>query len=175
VAQIKTLVGNGKLVFAAASNAGGYGQRPWPAKDPGVFCIHACNEYNHVNEDMNIKPLVGPDNFVVYGCDMESYWKENYRSISGTSFATPVAAAIAANVVCFARRWLPQEVAESFLRYTTMRILFRRHMTNDDRDGVYHNLMPWNKGLWDGQSSIEELKVKLEDIWRYGDVKQSHL
>ncbi|KHN96553.1 intracellular serine protease [Metarhizium album ARSEF 1941] len=159
---LKLLVHDKKLIFAAASNVGGNKPRPWPAKEPGVFCIYATDERGI--PDLNLNPSLSSigDNFATLGCGIESYWEGDYRLISGTSYAAPMAAAIAANILEFARRHIP-EVAESFCIYKTMRDLFRHHMTANNADGLYHQILPWNDGLWDNQS-VGDVCQRLKDI-----------
>ncbi|KAI3320650.1 peptidase S8/S53 domain-containing protein [Xylariaceae sp. AK1471] len=164
--EINKMVMNSKLIFAAASNTGQFGGRTWPATAPGVFAIHATNEYGTVDTDMSPEPHPHKDNFATYGCDIESYWKDHYRSISGTSFAAPIAAAIAANIVEFIRRQQPS-IAEVFTNYRIMSGLFRRHMTVNSKDGKYHTFMPWAKGLWDEDNEIEDVGEKLYEIYTF--------
>ncbi|KAK4209363.1 intracellular serine protease [Rhypophila decipiens] len=162
--EITRLVKARKLIFAAASNTGGNGTRPWPANQLGLFCIHAANEPGKPNRvDMNPDPEEWLDNFSTLGQEINSYWKGEYRSISGTSFATPVAAAIAANVLEFARHKLSADVVTHFSSYGGMRTLFRSHMVNNSMNGVYHYLRPWKEGLWDGRTE-DEVAARLELI-----------
>lgn len=164
-----------KLVFAAASNTGGNGSRTWPANQVGVFCIHAANERGTVDPDMNPHALAGRDNFATYGCGIESYWNGHYRSISGTSFATPIAAAIAANIIDIARRKLPSHEADELSRYKTMKDLFRTHMTDNHLDGRYHYIKPWKEGLWDQASDADQVVQKLQNILTFSSREASRL
>ncbi|KAJ3532756.1 hypothetical protein NM208_g8294 [Fusarium decemcellulare] len=162
---IDHLVRDKKLIFAAASNTGGNGSRPWPAKHKGVFCIHATDERGVANLHMNPTALSSMDNFSALGINVESYWDGKKRCISGTSFATPVAAAIAANVLHFAREHLSKEDANLFMRYGVMRILFRNYMTeNGDSNGVYHYMKPWGEKLWKDSAKCEDVVDVLKDI-----------
>jgi len=90
-----------KIMLAAASNCGGNGPRTYPASDPRVICVHASDGNGN---DGGINPPVGdhPDYFSTLGVAIECFWDEQYVYKSGTSFATPVAAAIAANVLDYA-------------------------------------------------------------------------
>ena len=161
MAELEALVRKGVLIFAAASNAGGNASRGWPAKAPGVFCIHATKENAKVDEDMN--PLADGvlDNFATLGCEIDSFWGGKEVLISGTSFATPMAAAIAANILEFARRKLDCEEDVEFRGYGPMRRLFRHYMTQNDRDGAYHYIMPWK--LWEDGRGDEQVKKCLEE------------
>ncbi|KAJ2987334.1 hypothetical protein NUW58_g4566 [Xylaria curta] len=163
--EIETMVVKKKLIFAASSNTGQFGGRAWPATAPGVFAIHATNEHGTVDTDMNPEPLPSKDNFATLGCKIESYWNGHFRSISGTSFAAPIAAAIAANIIEFIRRQLP-DVAEEFTSYRIMRGLFRDHMTMNSTGGIYHKFKPWAKGLWDEENEMEDVCKELRRIHR---------
>jgi subtilisin family serine protease len=166
---IDDLVKNKKLIFAAASNNGGNGSRPWPAKQPGVFCIHATNERGWANHKMNPTAMSSMDNFATLGENIESFWRGQKRCISGTSFATPVAAAIAANVLHFARAHLKKEDAAQLMRYYVMKTLMRNRMTdNGGSDGVYHYVKPWADELWAKGASDEDVVKVLLDVITYG-------
>lgn len=160
---IKDLISRQKLIFAAASNEGPLGARMWPANRHGVFAIHATNDSGDYNTTLNPGIKSHGDNFAVFGSQVQSYWDGKHRSITGTSFASPVAAAIAANVLEIARRTLPESLAKGLTRYSTMRGLFRDHMSMNNMDGVYHVVTPWETGLWDNYTSREEIKEK---IWK---------
>lgn len=168
---IKNLIDRNKLIFAAASNTGGFGSRQWPAKEIGVFAIHAANETGTVDSDMNLQPQTPGDNFTTFGCEVDSFWEGHRRLISGTSFATPVAAAIAANILEYARR-KHSNIAGNLARYGAMRTLFRNYMTPNNADGVYHSFYPWAKGLWDGETDAKQIG----DILRAATISgQPHL
>ncbi|KAF5549964.1 subtilisin [Fusarium napiforme] len=167
---IDNLVRRRKLVFAAASNSGGNGSRPWPGNHPGVFCIHATNQRGTTNPDMNPTAMYTKDNFATLGEDIESYWMGKERCISGTSFATPIAAALAANILEFARRNLGFEEGNALQAYGPMRRLFRNKMTdNGEANGVYHYIKPWGDRLWGEQASNEDVARNLRDFLILGD------
>jgi hypothetical protein len=50
-----------------------------------------------------------------------------------------------------------------------MRALFRYHMTENNQNGFYHFVKPWKKGLWDGQTSTEDICRILNGIWCLGN------
>lgn len=92
-----------KLIFAAASNNGGNKGRSHPAaKSQKVMCIHASDGLGTAGS-INPTPKANVNNFMTLGIAIESSWKGQEVWKSGTSFATPVAAGIAANVMEFAR------------------------------------------------------------------------
>ncbi|KAF5021964.1 hypothetical protein F66182_6004 [Fusarium sp. NRRL 66182] len=169
--DIERLVTARKLIFAAASNTGGYGRRLWPASELGVFGIHATDEFNTPIDRINPPAQSCKDNFAIYGCDVESFWRGNYTLISGTSFACPVAAAVAANILEFARHQLPEEVAENLERYSVMNRLLCR-LTENYESGQYHCFRPWAEGFWDEEGHVddehlEEIRKELKKISIY--------
>jgi len=90
----------GVSILAAASNEGSRYGIAWPARDPSVICIHAADGYG---SRCNFTPTSeeGRD-FSVLGCAVKSFWpthlgKGEQVLRTGTSSATPIAAAIAAN------------------------------------------------------------------------------
>lgn len=163
--EIDRLVAQKKLIFAAASNSGGNGSRPFPASHRGVFCIHATDDRGVANQRMNPIPLGDEENIATMGDKIESYWAGKRCCISGTSFATPIAAAIAANVLDFTRRHLARDDADMFARYGIMRTLFRNYMTDNGKvDGVYHYIKPWRRGLWERDAEAASIVEKLKEI-----------
>ncbi|KFY22519.1 hypothetical protein V493_06531 [Pseudogymnoascus sp. VKM F-4281 (FW-2241)] len=91
------------LIFASASNHGANKINPisFPARDQNrVFCIHATDAFG-VN--LTSSPPLQPDraNFTVIGDGIKSAWTlpAGMKRKSGTSFSTPIAAAIAALVL----------------------------------------------------------------------------
>lgn len=90
-----------KLMFAAASNEGGNKPRSRPGRNKNVICIHACDGLGNKG-DMNPSPERKGYNFTTLGVAIESEWNGDVIYKSGTSFATPVAAAFAADILEFA-------------------------------------------------------------------------
>ena len=107
---ISTALHNQTLMFAAASNDGANLGRAFPAKYPGVFCIHATDgngnpsTFNPTADEKDV-------NFSLLGEHVLSHWpagKNGHNDIvnvmSGTSVATPIAAGLAASVLSFVRQ-----------------------------------------------------------------------
>lgn len=103
------------IMFAAASNAGKNQPRAFPASSrSGVICVHASDG---LGNDGGINPVAeSGDNFMTLGMGhklMERKVRKEGESSgpqwtpvhkSGTSFATPIAAGIAATILDLARR-----------------------------------------------------------------------
>lgn len=88
----------GKLMFAAASNGGQNKGHSYLGRDPNVICIHACDGSGN-RWTSNPSPMDRANNFTTLGVAIESQWKGKTTYISGTSFATNVAVAIAADIL----------------------------------------------------------------------------
>ncbi|PGG96608.1 hypothetical protein AJ80_09809 [Polytolypa hystricis UAMH7299] len=99
------------LLFAAASNEGANRRRAFPARQREVICIHA-TDANGQPSRFNPSNLQDDNNFATMGEAIESAWPKllclesndayiAYRT--GTSFATPIAAGIAAFLIQYGK------------------------------------------------------------------------
>lgn len=119
------------LIFAAASNAGGNRKRAYPARDDKVICVHSCDGRGNPS-DFSPTSVQNQDNFSTLGEAVRSSWparflKEDTEPMiyrSGTSFATPVAAATAAFLLLFARQNLHPDEAKRLKRTAGMKAVF---------------------------------------------------
>lgn len=97
----------GIIILAAASNDGAHSGIAWPANDPSVaICVHASVDLGRKYLDFTPTPKLEPLlNFIVVGENVWSHWPVSkggdFRTMSGTSTATPVATAIAALLLAF--------------------------------------------------------------------------
>jgi len=123
------------LIFAAASNGGDNTDRAYPARDSNVFCIHSTNAMGNRSE-FSLTAEKYTHNFATIGEAVESFWPKHLckpdedavKVKSGTSYATPIAASIAAFLLLYARTNLSTEpeIANSLKRYQAMeKLLFR--------------------------------------------------
>ncbi|EHK21000.1 uncharacterized protein TRIVIDRAFT_153551 [Trichoderma virens Gv29-8] len=99
---ISSAISDNIIIFAAAANDGGNKPRAYPARRAGVICIHA-SDGNGNDGGISPSPQARKSNFSTLGISIESKWKGKKVLQSGTSFATPVAAALAADLLEFAR------------------------------------------------------------------------
>lgn len=135
------------LLFAAASNSGGNAPRTYPASNSRVICIHAVDGRGNNSGGMNPPVDQWPDNFSTLGLGVKCTWNGQFIYKSGTSFAIPVAARIAANVLDYVSysvrlgRISPQK-ARSLREGEGMKKLFTLLMSIP-RDG-FHFVAPWH-------------------------------
>lgn len=98
------------LIFAAMANGGAFKPAAWPANSDLVIGIHSCVDQGKMSSHFTPRPVEKTPNynFMVVGQDIPAHWLEDkgggYRSVEGTSFATPVAVAMAALILAFANQ-----------------------------------------------------------------------
>ncbi|KAK0707768.1 peptidase S8/S53 domain-containing protein [Lasiosphaeris hirsuta] len=119
----------GVLMFAAASNTGAYGLSvlgpAFPARHTNVFCIYAGDG---MGNPARASPPIRQNrfNFLALGEAVESAWpmslceKPWKKRRSGSSFATPIVAGVAASFLLYARQKLSEEDAEKCKEFDTM-------------------------------------------------------
>lgn len=166
------------ILFAAASNEGRNGKRTFPASyDPFVICVNASSGDGSHN-GINPGPAENTYNFMTLGVGVETTVKDRgnatqgqprqqdipaYRTVykSGTSFATPIAAGIAATVLDLAMRAeaVSGRAVKELRNFSGMRRFLQRMAVPDPEvkpdNGTYY-LAPWT--LWEENWQINELK-----------------
>lgn len=163
---IRRSVQKKKILVAAASNEGGNKGRSAPASLDDVLCIHACDGKGN---DGRISPSPIPgDNFTILGVAIKSMWKKKAVFKTGTSFATPIAAGIAANILDFANypgNYFSDGQRDRLRDFRGMSSVFRRlaqiryqGLLQPNRRGGYDyvNLgsLPWK--ITDGVTTIQD-------------------
>jgi len=152
-----------KIVFAAAgNNKGGNSPRSWPARKSNVIAIHATDG---LGSSVNINPTPkGEWCFATLGHGIEhrAYGTDGEDGdalyVSGTSFATPIAAGIAANIMEYARHHVPdlnEDRKKRLYSAPGMRAIFKA--MSEERGGYYY-VQPWTfwaekmrGGHWENQ------------------------
>lgn len=159
---IDRLVNKGKLIFAAASNSGTNGKRAYPAKQEGVFAIHALTEDGRSPGNMNPPPDKILDNFATLGYRIPSRWKGSDKLISGTSFSTSIAVAIAANLLEFIRQAPHVHAANPhyFFSYNGMRHLLSR-ISGLSASSNYQYIRPWMDGMFTKENGADKMQQEL--------------
>lgn len=102
------------LFFAAAANEGANEPEMYPARDDRVFAIRASDHQGHWWKS---NPPVDTDqhwSFMTLGQKLPSVTRE--ESVSGTSYATPIAAGFAATILADARVSLTASASESDMK-----------------------------------------------------------
>ncbi|GAP88690.1 putative peptidase S8 subtilisin kexin sedolisin [Rosellinia necatrix] len=147
------------IVFASASNYGLNDPRTYPARDERVICVHALDGLGGLD---SINPATeAKANYGTLGLGVRLSWQGKAECRSGTSYATPILAAISATLL----DWLHyhSENAQSTLspaQYTylkkTARIreIFERHMSEKQGDLLY--VAPWILFGSNGLSKIND-------------------
>ncbi|ORY04778.1 peptidase S8/S53 domain-containing protein, partial [Clohesyomyces aquaticus] len=154
---IRTARSRRVLVFAAAGNEGGNQGIFWPAKlhETGdVICINASDSDGNAS---SFNPSTGSNNRIcTIGEALPSCEKNKQNEIihrSGTSFATPVAVAIAAIVLSYADSVAPENAPPNFEEWIKPRLRTKSGMERilhtmcvlpdqKRRDG-YSYITPW--------------------------------
>ncbi|KAI9686748.1 MAG: hypothetical protein M1822_002807 [Bathelium mastoideum] len=151
-----------KIIFAAAANGGPSRARAWPACKPGIICINASD--GHGGDINQLSPAASAEdyNFVTLGLSIASRWQRKEVLKSGTSFATPMAAAIAANLLEYIRVNMRIERADKDWLYSSkgMRRLLKRFSV---QIGGYRFLTPW-KAPEGRRLSHEYLKSQIKRV-----------
>lgn len=101
--QVYARIGSAKdkYLFAAAGNSGDPNQVDFPARWPESICVGAVDKDGKPTRFSNKGPRV---DIWTYGVDMLSTIPRGYGTMSGTSMATPQAAAVAALALSYVRK-----------------------------------------------------------------------
>ncbi|KAI8712720.1 Peptidase-S8 domain-containing protein [Fusarium sp. LHS14.1] len=133
-AAIDKAISKKVLMFAAAANSGGRLGRAYPASSSQVICVHSTNTNGSASD---FSPTAEPNaiNIATVGESVQSAWpmllcqnnNANYMmSRSGTSYATPIVAGMAAFLLQYARLHLSEGEALALKRREKMEALLRR-------------------------------------------------
>ena len=162
-AIIASMNSSPRLIFAAASNKGRGYPRTFPASfREHVICIHASTG-NGANGDINPEVYPG-DSFMTLGIAVELIEGGKFAYKSGTSFATPIAAGLAANILHLAAtcgKLLTDRTKRKLQTTGGMRTMFDLMATPEKVAGDYRFVATWV--LWEENWQSSE-KVE-EKIW----------
>jgi hypothetical protein len=135
------------IIFASASNYGLNDPRTYPARDERVICVHALDGLGGL-DSTNPPRTEAKANYGTLGRGIKLSWHGKVACHSGTSYATPILAAISANLL----DWLHyhSENAQSTLspaqyiylsKTARIREIFERHMSEKQGNLLY--VAPW--------------------------------
>lgn len=156
------------ILMAAAANHGGLRNVSYPANQEQVICISSTDGHGRAS---NFNPSPQRCNvFSVLGEAVPSYWHlSGAQRKSGTSFATPIAAGIAAVTIEYLSQrkvsW-PDERKDTASRIKSRRgmmTIMERHLSSGERDG-FRFLCPWKLFKKDFDRIDALLLDSLEDI-----------
>jgi hypothetical protein len=168
-----------KIILAAASNSSSIVPKKrvsYPARIQGqVLSIRSATGQN-VRSHASPKPSDGDDNFMILGEGIEAAWPPDLnedcltRYVSGSSFATPMAAGIASLVLEFSIQRgkrgpnVPKESVGTLWTYRGIRKIFRRMSAVDDQGMNVDCSMIYPWGLFDPDADYEVygLNIKLQ-------------
>ncbi|EWZ43527.1 hypothetical protein AU210_006996 [Fusarium oxysporum f. sp. radicis-cucumerinum] len=143
------------IFLAAAANHGSHGPRTFPANHDSVICIHA-SDGNGKDGGISPEPKSTDDNFMILGIALELGGGRK----SGTSYAAPMAASMAAHIIYTAENLLDlTDTARYRLRTGRgMREMFRL-MCGRNCTGGYRFLAPWVE-LWTKDWHLDHDRIK---------------
>lgn len=151
-----------RLVFAAAGNWG-YNRPPaFPALMKGVICVHATsgNGYNGPINPRGQSRLNFP--IGTLGLTVESLWQKKRVWLRGTSYSTPIAAAIAANLLDLARRRSGN--SSGLENYRGMKAVMSL-MCTENNTSSYQYMAPWLAYEKDVDSTSREKVETTDQLW----------
>lgn len=163
------------LLFAAASNDGANLSRAFPAKYPGVFCIHS-TDGNGNPSSFNPTASETDVNFSLLGESVSSHWPaglnghhQSVNVMSGTSVATPIAAGLAASILSFVRQQDQTVAVESdrlgpWLKADNSMDAVLKSMVRQRRGAGYDYITP--HVLFDSGSTRDSVYGRIKDLKR---------
>lgn len=140
------------IMFSAASNQGGNFGVKYPARAPEVLCIYSTDGMGEPSPFNPTKMKNESHHLAILGEGIRSAWPKTlegsstpFQRMSGTSFAVPVAAGTAANILEFAlRKGMMANHANLYKKLRTcqgMRIIFSKLLAAKRKE--FHYIHPW--------------------------------
>jgi hypothetical protein len=158
------------IMFAAASNGGGNGDIAYPANQHSmVICINSMDGLGTLSGfSPNRNPLT--ENFATLGEVVESAWPSSKRDDkqfkSGTSYATPIAVAVAASLLQYVRWKLPESNHAAARRLRScdgMKAVLAE--MSEDRAG-YRYIAPWKLLYANSKNPEKSIKERILRVLR---------
>ncbi|KAL1873557.1 hypothetical protein Daus18300_003922 [Diaporthe australafricana] len=158
-----------QLFFAAAANEGENQPRAFPSTHPLVFCVHASDGNGN---DSGINPFHehAENNVMTLGVGITLLDDDEEVIKDGTSFATAIAAGLAASILDLTSRvsQLEDESKAALRTKRGMRMLFR-HMSGPDKWNPRPFVVPWNyweHSFWNNNPrGLDKIWAELDSIF----------
>lgn len=155
------------IMLAAASNDAANTPRAYPASHDRVICVHSADGLGNRSK-FNPTAVEGTDNFCVVGENIEAAWPsrqteyQGVRRMSGTSFATPVGVAVAAFMIDFMEKNVPEhtEWLTPLRSYRGIRAIF--NSLSQRRDDAYRLVNPLFE-FSRGNNGVSQVISKIEN------------
>jgi subtilisin family serine protease len=167
------------ILFAAAANHGNRQSVSYPAAEDQVICVNA-SDGNGKSAPFNPPPRSGFPNFSILGMNVQSTWpafqdeapeakqkkgtllstklKGTSKYMSGTSVATPIAAALTGTLFAYSQANVDGNAHSQFVRRRGVRGVLEA-MSNTTQG--FQDIVPWGGRFW---SYRRRLSSTLEDI-----------
>ncbi|WQF77071.1 Putative peptidase S8/S53 domain, peptidase S8, subtilisin, Ser-active [Colletotrichum destructivum] len=132
------------IIFAAASNYGGNQRRAFPARMDKVLCVHS-SDGDGIASGFNPSPKADRENFTTLGEGIESVWEDGVY-LHGTSYATPIVAGFAANVLQYI--WNCPLLQERHRKKASTRVgMMSLLVAMSEKRGDFYYVSPWRR-IW---------------------------
>jgi hypothetical protein len=170
-AIVQANVDQGTLFFAAASNTGAAIKKyiAFPARmGEFVICINSTDGLDDISA-FSPQTAERTDNFSIIGESIKAAWPNppnSYQRKWGTSYATPIAAGIAALILGFAWQHPRMEIADDLKHPGVMRLVLRALSKPSASKPKYDILYPWEvlRSLAETTDVIGEIKAKVKAL-----------
>lgn len=112
---LKEAQGAGIIIFAAMANHGAYKDAAWPARTAqDAIGIHSCEEMGDPSKFTPL-PVSYNRNFMVVGEGIMAHkMGGGFECVEGTSFATPIAASMAAMILAFVNQQRCEDIRKRY-------------------------------------------------------------